>query len=40
MREKYESLSLATLKVCKSQRIKRGFSIEKTGIDRENASRR
>ena len=41
MREKYESLSLATLKdFGKSQRIKRGFSIEKTGIDRENASRR
>ena len=44
MREKYESLSLAVLKdLAKARgmkRIKRGFSIEKTGIDRENASRR
>ena len=38
MREKYESLSLATLKDLAKAR--RGFSIEKTGIDRENASRR
>ena len=41
MREKYESLSLATLKdLAKARGLKRGFSIEKTGIDRENASRR
>ena len=40
MREKYESLSLATLKDLAKARGLKGFSIEKTGIDRENASRR
>lgn len=34
MREKYESLSLATLKdLAKARGLKGGFSIEKTGID-------
>ena len=40
MREKYESLSLATLKDLAKARGLKGVSALKTGIDRVNASRR
>ena len=41
MREKYESLSLATLKdLAKARGLKGVSALRKPGIDRENASRR